>query len=328
MFHRLLRSSDFDACVPLLHPGFRADPQVCAKLPSIWRRLHVNGQLHGGTVVDPARPEPDAIVAVGMSVFVSEPFLAGYLASPAPYVSALVYEQILAGRSPVLPPNELPAANSSGGLNLLILHFGVRRSGADEDRVRAIAATAQEGFRLSHVGYRVRRVLQEAYGPQELPFFKAGGFQLKSDYEGHAARNGDRWRPEERPYLMGLYREDPESCYPGNGMSDLFQHAEPRFHFAPAEQRVLLRAVMDASDADIADALGVSHDAVKKCWRRVFERTVAAAPDMFGDVLEDEGTRGKEKRRRLLQYLRYHLEELRPFARPRPLSHVSAGRRR
>lgn len=326
MFHRLIRSADFDACLPLLHPAFRIDPGVAEKLPSLWRRLHVQGQLQGGTVIDPAQPEHAAIVAVGMSVFLTESFVAGYLASPVPYPSALVYKRLLGGRSPILPPDEVPAANSSGTLNLLILHFGVRRSRVHDEGLRAIAAAAQEGFRLSYVGYRLRRVLQEAYGLQELPFFKAGGFLLKSDYSG-GARAAYRWKADEHPYLMGLYREDPESRHPGNGMSDLFLQAEPRFHFAPAEQRVLLRALMDAPDADIAEALGISHDAVKQCWRRIYERTMAVAPSLMGDIGDDEGTRGREKRRRLLQYLRYHLEELRPFARHRAPASARQDRR-
>ena len=40
------------------------------------------------------------------------------------------------------------------------------------------------------------------------------------------------------------------------------------------EQRVLLRALMDESDETISDALVISHDAVKKTWRRIHDRVV------------------------------------------------------
>jgi hypothetical protein len=313
MYHRLFRPSDFVLCPALLPPGFRVASQVREALPSLWRRLHLHGQLNGGVVIDPQRSGEKAILAFGLSVFVTETFTREYLASPVPYVSALVYERMLQARSPILLPEEVPAANAAGRLNLLILHFGLRVSRADDTQVAAVAAVAQEGFRLCHDGLRVSRVLQEAYGPRDLPYFQACGFLIKSEYEDVFAREGRVPAADERPYLVGLYREDAESRCPGNLLSRLFQHAEPRFGFSAAQQRVLLRALMDAPDEVIADALGVSHDAVKQSWRRIYERAAAAAPELMDDGPEPVGTRGKEKRRHLLQHLRYHLEELRPW---------------
>ena len=156
----------------------------------------------------------------------------------------------------------------------------------------------------------MRRVLQEAYGAEQLPFFTAGGFLLKSDYRRHVEQAGVQTPPGElRPYLMGVYRDDPHTRYLGTGLSYLFQWVEPR---------VLLRALMDESDEAISDTLAISHDAIKKTWRRIHDRVVdvvATAPDVFDDLVDADATRGKEKRRRLLHYLRYHLEELRPVAR-------------
>ena len=78
---------------------------------------------------------------------------------------------------------------------------------------------------------------------------------------------------------------------------------------------MLARAVMDEGDDDVADALGVTDDAVKKTWRRVYERVAAVDPDLLGGIADRSGlTRGKEKRRRLVRHLRFHLEELRPHA--------------
>lgn len=313
MYHRLLRSGDFAALVPLLPAGFRVSDRLRQRLPAVWRRLHVAGQLHGGVVVDPERQERDRIVAFGLTTFLTERFVREFLDAPVPYVSGLVYERVLADRSPLLDASALPRANATADLNLLILHFGMHGGALASGRAPAIASVAQEGFRLTHVGYGIRRVLQEAYGEDELPFFRAGGFLLKHDFS-HVLAGTTREPPTTRPYLMGLFRDDAESRYPGNGMSYLFQRAQPKIRFSAAEQRVLLRAVMDDPDDAIADALGVSHDAIKKVWRRIHERVAAAAPDLSVEIADGSESRGKEKRRRLLQYLRYHLEELRPFA--------------
>jgi hypothetical protein len=80
---------------------------------------------------------------------------------------------------------------------------------------------------------------------------------------------------------------------------------------------VLARAVLDDSDEEIARELGLSIAAVKKIWRRVHERVDDTDPDLSVANENKPGfTRGKEKRRNLIRYLRYHLEELRPTVRP------------
>ncbi|MBI4266582.1 MAG: hypothetical protein HY657_19610, partial [Acidobacteria bacterium] len=220
-----------------------------------------------------------------MSVFLDEAFVTDYLQAPSPYPAALVYQRILAGRSPVLTTKDLPASNSSGNMNLLILHFRLRHPTTNDDRARAVLTVFQSSFLLFFRGYRMRRVLQEAYGSEQLPFFTAGGFLLKSDYGSPVEQDGVQTPPGElRPYLMGVCRDDPHTRYLGTQVSYLFQWVEPRFYFSAAEQRVLLRALMDESDETISDALAISHDAVKKTWRRIHDRVVdvvAAAAELF-----------------------------------------------
>ena len=318
MHHRLIRPDDFPACIRLLPEPSRIGPGVRASLPSIWSGLYAAGQIQGGVIVEPQAGGQEEVVGFGLSVFLDEPFVTGYLSSPSPYLSSLVYESILSGNSPIPRRQDIAVMNASRNLNLVILHFGLAVASVSDERARRILTAGQIGFRLVHVGYRVKRVLQEAYGDEQLAFFKSGGFQMKSDYSTwYANRNGAAPSSTERPYLMGLYSSDPESQYPGSALSDLFQAGEPRFHFSPSEQQVLLRAVMDESDETIADTLRVTRDAVKKTWRRVYDRVAIVDPTLLEPPSGDDQTRGKEKRRSLIQYLRYHLEEIRPYARRR-----------
>ena len=298
----------------MLPPGCGLESGTLLKLPVLWQEFHARGELHGGVVVEPGGAGDGSIMSFGMAVFVQDAFLTEALDRPRPYLHARVYERISNGVSPLVPPREIAAVNTAGGLNLLILHFGLR-PGLTEDRLRAVLSAVQAGFRISHGGYRLRRVLQEAYGASQLPFMERGGFLLKSSYEDDEWAAGIAALPAvERPYLMGLYRDDPESRHPGAALADLFRSPRPRLFFSPAEQRVLLHALLDESDAAIAEALGVSHDAVKKVWRRIYSRVVAVDPGLLGPSSED-GMRGREKRRELMRYVRYHLEELRPFKR-------------
>jgi hypothetical protein len=57
---------------------------------------------------------------------------------------------------------------------------------------------------------------------------------------------------------------------------------------------------------------------VKKTWRMIYDRVAACLPDLVpdGSWMEwDTPTRGKQKKQRLLDYLRQHREELRPVSR-------------
>jgi hypothetical protein len=315
MVYRSLRDAALDRCTTMVNPALELSARTRAALPALWRRLLSAGQLYGGIVVDEDREGDAALLACGMTVFVNERFVDDYLRAPSPYPAAIVYERLLENRSPVLDVRQVAVANAAAELNLLILHFGARQPAPHDDRGRATVATAQEGFRRTHIGYRLKRVLAEAYGP-EVPFYRAGGFLVKDDYTRFYA-TAPVPAPERRPYLVGMFADDPESRITGSTLSYLFQRNEPRFHFSPAEQRVLSRAVMDDSDTEIAAALDVSNDTVKKTWLRVHQRVAAVAPELARDA-PDALTRGKERRRRLIHYLRYHPEELRPFARRVP----------
>ena len=314
MYCRLIRADDMSRFEQMLSPGFRASSRVRASLPDLWRRLLANRQLDGSVVVE-TDPQGESVLAFGMTTFVDESFVDEYLRAPEPRLSAVIYERVLNGRSPIVPSADLAALNAAGELNLVILHFGIGHDNPADERGRAIVSTAYAGFRAVHLGYRIKRVLQEAYEP-ELPYFTASGFLVKSDYAPSAdasASDPNGWRP----YLMGLFRDDRESQLPGSAISYLFHSSAPSVHFSDAERHVLLRAVMDEPDDVIAAALRVSPEAVKKTWRRIHQRVDAAIPELSKQPTEPEdgANRGKERRRRLVQYLRYHPEALRPFAR-------------
>ena len=59
--------------------------------------------------------------------------------------------------------------------------------------------------------------------------------------------------------------------------------------------------------------------AVKKAWCSIYDRVAAHLPDSILDVDAEEerqnGDRRKQKKQRLLAYLREHPEELRPYSR-------------
>ena len=69
------------------------------------------------------------------------------------------------------------------------------------------------------------------------------------------------------------------------------------------------------TDAELADELGTCVSIVKNKWRSIYNRVASRWPELFSDDSHADvqiSERGREKRRRLLTYLREHPEELRP----------------
>jgi hypothetical protein len=100
----------------------------------------------------------------------------------------------------------------------------------------------------------------------------------------------------------------------GSWIGSIFLNQPARFGFRPSEQRLLLTALRGGTDPELADELGVSLSAVKKSWALIYERV---SPHLQGftcchESIEGVSERGKEKKQRLLCYLRDHPEELRP----------------
>ena len=80
-----------------------------------------------------------------------------------------------------------------------------------------------------------------------------------------------------------------------------------------AERRLLQCALLLDTDAEIAEETGLSRDTIRTQWRSIFARVARTAPSLLpSSDLDSEEVRGPNKRRKLLQYINSHLEELRP----------------
>jgi len=98
----------------------------------------------------------------------------------------------------------------------------------------------------------------------------------------------------------------------------LFNAPTARLGLSRAEQRAVLGALQGQTDREIAASGAVSVDAVKKAWRRIHERVALEIPHLADPTHVQSATdrRSAERRRHLVEYLRYHPEELRPVDRP------------
>jgi len=309
-------------------PGeLRLPDELRRELIPLWMRLLDDGSTTFTVVEDLALPHPERIEGFGLSVFISPAFAEAFSASPTPYLAAQIYQRMLAQDGTVLDQQAIRKANSGEGLHLVVLHFGLRNPDMDHPRTASALQIGSAAFFFTHAGYRVESILNEVYGDQPKRFMEAGGFRLHRDFAAAGHEGARDWTPDERPYL---FRLEKTSMPPGavNPLAELFRTPRPSMDFAPSEQRLLIRALLHDSDTAVAEALGISHDAVKKTWRSIFDRVQQRAPFLLPPHQPSvEGRRSQEKRRHLLDYLRTHLEELRPYERRRGNGSDAGSRR-
>jgi DNA-binding CsgD family transcriptional regulator len=161
-----------------------------------------------------------------------------------------------------------------------------------------------------HSGYKLNSICFEVYGPESGEFMVAGGYHLLNDYASSKA--ADTVAAAFRPAMYGQQRDRMRPGAMNASSLTLFNVLPPQIGLKPAEQRVALHALLGLTDLQIASALGLSAETVRKAWVRIFAAADQALPAHFGSE-STEGSRGPEKRRQLLEYLRVHMEELRPW---------------
>ena len=322
MRFRLTRPEDLEIARGFIPQAYCYPPAILEALPAIWTRLLQAGQLVTAVVEDPARPASQRTRGVGLTVFVEESFADSILREPVPYLNARLHEMIVAGRSPVLMPDQIAAANTNCGLTLLPLHFATPSVDVSDPGVLRLLAASQDLFRLVHAGFRVRRVIKEVVNINLAQYMESSGMRLVSDFlETQDAGRIGKLDARERPFLLAA---DSSTLPLGSALSMMFNTGQARIGFSRAEQKLLQWSLMYERDEEIAHDLNMSLDAVRKHWRSIYERVLLAEPSFFSEEPRD-GSRGRAKRRQLLQYLLTHMEELRPY-RTRSRMHDSMQR--
>src|ERR1700722_1275996 len=282
---------------------------------------------------------------VAVCLFVHQQFMREVKTPPLFWLGAELVKRITSGRSPVLTDREVREANSSEGLNLIVwealpcLDFAQRSD---------LFHLMIEAFREVHRGFRLNEMItSQAESVDRLKWaVDAGGLfwdPAKARYVNSPNKNAEEF--VRKPHIVGITRE-VESARLGSWVGTLFDYLSPRFGFSPSEQRMLLAALTGQSgtDEELSEALGVSLPTIKKMWLSVYCRMADVQPKTIRDSTRSgmavgdsarSGTsvrgsvpsmavrdsarsampgRGKEKRRRLLTYLRDHPEELRPVS--------------
>ena len=311
--HRPTRLNDLDACLSIIRNGFAFGPDDRAALPALWHHLIAGGMAESAVIEDRDRPAGRRVVGFGMTVFVTDQFVEEAKHGLPPYLARHVLCLWQEGRAPFLTAEQIRRANSTEGLNGLILHNGWENGGLTVDQASALRQKIIEGFFAHHSGYRLRCILHEIYGAAERDKLVVQGWHQETDYTAFSSAHSPPPLPENVPFLVSLQREKALENIFGQ-FYRLFNSASPRLFFRPAEQALLRGALRGEGDTEIASALRVSPFTIHKRWRAIYERVASYDPGLLPEGIGS--SRGQEKRRVLLRYLQSHPEELRPVMPP------------
>lgn len=321
MRFRVVSESDVDACFDLLKTDGRCmlSPEMAATAPGVLRMLSaINTDYRGHSSLWETHDEPGEgkMNAFGMGVFVHDWFMDGLLGKPRPYMSEAFYRCVREGRMPVLTNRELAVANAKSSLNLFILHYVQRVHEIFHPDNQPLVPLGPQAWTANYAGYNMRRIMWELYGQEGSSYLGGAGFKQVANFSAQTAHLA----PDRQPNWNVMEQDGNAQLRAFNSLSLLvFNSPKPRLNLTPAQQRVLILSLQGETDKEIAERNNISLDAVKQTWEGVLDRVpmeVKSDRDKGSGAAAANGTsskRGPERRRAILQYIRQHMEELRPY---------------
>jgi DNA-binding CsgD family transcriptional regulator len=286
-------------------------------LPEMWRTLLSIGAMQIFVVEDRGRPPGSRIVSFGATVFVTDEFSFEARSALPPYLGIELALRYLSQKLPVLNREQVARANANDGLNVVMCFEGWAHDGFSPEQFLAIREKHREAFYFALRGYRIKEFLTDPIGAETLRWMLNAGARLRRDYSNDFRKNRlPEPEPSRRPCLVGLTKEEA-FAQPGSSIAGLFVYTPPRFRFNRSQRVLLQHALTGETCEKLARSLSVSPWTVKKRWHAIYERVADVDKELLPLPIAyraHASSRGAERRRQLLNYLRQHLEELRPYA--------------
>ena len=312
---RSTHPKDFEACFNLLHNGFVFTKTKTVKaLGALWDHTLREHNALSRVIEDQERPEGKKIVGLGFSVCATDDFMQELRANPAPYPALQVLRLLKQGRKPFLSRPEMARLNAGEGLNCLTLTYGWNRRLPEQDRGQ-LRLKLMEAFLMAHQGWRWKEFIQEVYGAESKADMEGIGMNLLGNYRESTLLA--RTPASSRPYLFGIRRNSRKFLDGDFLFAQFFNYTPPRFGFSAGEKDMLALTLEGKIDLEIAKSLHLSLWTVKKRWQGVYRKVDRRDPTLLkpgpSASTGPKGSKDLQRRRRLMEYLRHHMEEIRPF---------------
>jgi hypothetical protein len=258
------------------------------------------------------------IVAFGLSGFLADACAEKLMARPTPNFTIEILEQCLRDESNcgLLDFDAIARANAGPGLTLFPLCWVQRPCDPVNPLSRELAVQRMRTFIVQHEGYNLKRILKDCDSGRDAEYLSGGMVVLKRFAIESGGRGIER-------VLVGLDREQAQAARFASTLGLLFTSGRPRLGLTRLQQQLLLGAMGDLSDDEIADQLGISSFAVNKRWRTIYA-SVREHSKLESEILNHPviGRAVGSMRQRVTAFVRAHPEELRPHqpVDPAPLA--------
>lgn len=317
--YRPLQPKDIGKCVeyvaqhPILGPRYgKSIEQLPAAIRAAQRDTYI-----AINVFEEIQRSGIRFLGPGMAVFVNENFLSEAKTTPSFWLGPELVKRIKHGKSPLLSDTQIRDANSTTGLNLMVWHTCFHPAEIVRIEVGVAIMTAfEDTFR----GFLLKEIFSQADSLEQFNAARdAGGLYFDRRNGGYGRfRELDADSFSAEPRNFGMTRELALN-HGSSWIGSFFVYGPPQIGFSQSEQRLLLSALgSSGTDEELSEGLGVSLFAVKKAWRSIYDRVAARLPELIPPEIRPDSNaqrRGRQKKQRLLIYLREHPEELRPVSR-------------
>ncbi len=305
--------TDFEALYACSYTAFGYGDEHRTNVESEWRVFRDNPYALSVIVEDLNRNEEDRVIGYTEAVFVSEAFAERAKGGAEPYVNLQIARMYKLGKSPLLSLKQIGAANSGVGNYLHLAYTGWRAKALTSEEAYYVRAFMGNSLHKIGIGYNFQEVIIEVVGEVSRQRSLNAGFIHRTSYEAYFKSRGSP--PEEqRPHLMSITRREAK-LNDGSLLARVFAYDPPMFYFRPRDQELIELTLSGVTDEKVAATLECTVGNVKKRWEAMYNAVESVLPSLLPTTIET--SRGPEKRRVLLAYLRDHPEELRPHSRPK-----------
>jgi hypothetical protein len=316
--YRVMQSIDISDCVNVVaqHPDFKL--QYGEQTEPLRRALSrlVGSEGFRAFVFEDLDNPSFRIFGVGAIVFLTDAFASHVITPPYFWIGPELTRLLLRGETPFLSDKDLLRSNSGVGVNLFAWPLGFRTEYMKKPEVlNTLLGTFIHEVR----GYKVKEFIGQSSDIEGTRVSLNSGALLLTG-EG-SFRELPAERAQEllsKPHIIHIVRESALKSI-GAWSSSIFVYRPPLVCFSMSEQKLLNAALQGGTDQELSNDLAISVSAIKKAWCSIHERAAKHLPDKVLNLDSQpdrrDGDRGKQKKQRLLAYLREHPEELRPYSR-------------
>jgi hypothetical protein len=309
---RKTTTNDLPACLKL-HPAKNGAESIGnARAHKAWQELLGMTHASRSAVIERCSKDRVEIAGFGFATFVKKGFAEKEVRNPKPGLNGRILESIGSRDSVVATYEEVRDANTRGDLEQVILDISWKQGSLSASEVDEVRVMLGRSYQELFAGYHFSRILLELVDALDAWHVRGQrNIRILDRFESCRLANPEAiWNSDRALAAVTVesMRDDPHSVAAG-----LFQHRhQPQFGFTCGEQQLLEVALEGMDDTLASQCCFVTVPALKRRWANIFERVAVHRPDLC--PADGNGTRGIQKRQRVLAYVRNHPEELRPFA--------------